>query len=260
MSGLPAGIEKHPCFNHDIHHKYGRIHLPVAKKCNINCNYCDRKYHCVNQCRPGVTAKLMTPSESISFVRENDTSQNNLTIVGIAGPGEPLYNDETFITFELMKEKYPKLIRCVSTNGMLLPQRLDELLNCDVSTITLTLNTLRLDTAMKIYSGSSKREIEELLEKQKEGLDAAIDAGMILKINTVLIPGINDTEMEEISCFSKEHKVEIMNIMPLIPQGKFSNLPAPSHGEIIKARVLAGQHIPQFHDCRRCRADAVGRL
>lgn len=259
MSFLPTRLETHPCFN-GSHHKYGRIHLPVAKQCNLRCNYCDRKYHCVNQCRPGVTARLMTPEEAIAFVEEQDTPENNLTVAGIAGPGEPLYNDETFYTFKRMKEKFPKLIRCVSTNGLLLQERMDALVDCGVSTITLTLNTLCVDTAMKIYAGMTAEEMKTFLKKQRKGLDEAVRAGMVLKLNTVLIPQINDQEIKEIAYFAKEHKVSVMNIMPLIPQGKFSNLPAPRDEEITKARMTAGQYIEQISHCKRCRADAVGIL
>jgi len=33
----------HPCFNEKAHFSTARIHLPVAPKCNIQCNFCNRK-------------------------------------------------------------------------------------------------------------------------------------------------------------------------------------------------------------------------
>ena len=36
-------IEQHPCFNDEAHDSKGRIHLPVAPKCNIQCNFCEHK-------------------------------------------------------------------------------------------------------------------------------------------------------------------------------------------------------------------------
>ncbi|NEX14978.1 MAG: nitrogen fixation protein NifB, partial [Prosthecochloris sp.] len=50
---MTLSIEKHPCFNDASRHSFGRIHLPVAPKCNIQCNYCNRKFDCLNENRPG---------------------------------------------------------------------------------------------------------------------------------------------------------------------------------------------------------------
>ena len=57
-------IQEHPCFSREACHLFGRIHLPVAPKCNIQCNYCIRKFDCVNESRPGVTSKVLTPAEA----------------------------------------------------------------------------------------------------------------------------------------------------------------------------------------------------
>ena len=71
MAGMPACVkvfvrlimselETHPCFTAKCS-DYARIHLPVAPKCNMQCNYCLRKYSCVNESRPGVVARVMVP-------------------------------------------------------------------------------------------------------------------------------------------------------------------------------------------------------
>ncbi len=46
-------IQQHPCYSKEAH-QYARMHLPVAPACNIQCNYCNRKYDCSNESRPGV--------------------------------------------------------------------------------------------------------------------------------------------------------------------------------------------------------------
>ena len=53
---LREKTSKHPCYSFDAHHKYARMHLPVAPACNISCNYCNRRYDCINESRPGVTS------------------------------------------------------------------------------------------------------------------------------------------------------------------------------------------------------------
>ena len=53
----------HPCYTCSGK-QYARIHLPIAPKCNIQCNYCVRKYDCPNESRPGVTTEILSPQEA----------------------------------------------------------------------------------------------------------------------------------------------------------------------------------------------------
>ena len=84
----------HPCFDEEAKHTNARVHLAVAPKCNIQCNYCNRKYDCVNECRPGVTSSILTPGQAAGYLKELDTRLDNLAVVGIAGPGDPFANPE----------------------------------------------------------------------------------------------------------------------------------------------------------------------
>lgn len=61
---------QHPCFNAAVKGLFGRVHLPVAPKCNIKCNYCNRKYDCVNESRPGVTSNILTPGQALADMRK----------------------------------------------------------------------------------------------------------------------------------------------------------------------------------------------
>ena len=116
-------IQGHPCFGGN-HQKNGRMHLAVAPRCNIKCGYCSRKHDCANESRPGVTSRILTPDEALIKVREVMASEllgPIIKVIGIAGPGDPLANEETFETFRLIGAEFPHLIKCLSTNGLLLP-------------------------------------------------------------------------------------------------------------------------------------------
>ena len=63
-------ISEHPCYSEKACHAFGRCHLPVAPKCNIQCNYCVRDFDCVNESRPGVTSKVLSPEEELKALRE----------------------------------------------------------------------------------------------------------------------------------------------------------------------------------------------
>ncbi|MDO5845680.1 MAG: radical SAM protein, partial [Methanocorpusculum sp.] len=192
-------INEHPCYSQDARHLFGRCHVAVAPKCNIQCNYCVRDYDCVNESRPGVTSEVLSPSAALERIDEVVTKMKHIRVVGIAGPGDPLANEETFETLKQVHAKYPDTILCISTNGMLLPDKLDELLSYNVKNITVTLNAVDPAVGEKIYSfveyGGKRyhgREgAELLLDHQLKGIEAAVKNGVLVKINTVYIPGVN---------------------------------------------------------------------
>ena len=84
-------LETHPCFTAKCS-DYARIHLPVAPKCNMQCNYCLRKYSCVNESRPGVVARVMVPEDAVEWYLQMKAKVPKLTVAGIAGPGDALAN------------------------------------------------------------------------------------------------------------------------------------------------------------------------
>ncbi len=258
----------HPCFSKEAHHRFGRIHLPVAPACNIQCKYCVRKYDCANESRPGVTSKVMAPREAVERVRMLVERNDRITVIGIAGPGDPLANDATFETLSALNREFPDLTLCVSTNGLLLTDRLGELMKCGVRSLTITMNAVTPETAEKIYSWVSYRgkkytgreAAECLVCNQTRGLRNAIDAGFMVKINSVLIPGLNNTELPLISWLAGMRGAELMNILPLIPQGEFADLRRPDRGMVDRLRGECAKHIAQMTHCRQCRADAFGVL
>ncbi len=272
MSTISAGalesfsIGEHPCFSGSAHFRFGRIHLAVAPECNLQCAYCSRDFDCPNESRPGVTSKIISPYESIGCVDQALKQDDRLRVIGIAGPGEPLYNEETFETMRYLHRRFPQLALCVSTNGLLLPERLDDLLACGLRTLTITINTLQPETAQKIYRSviynGKAYELEEgcrlLLRQQRLGLHRAVQNGLTVKINTVLIPGINQTEVTEIAEMCAGEGAYLMNLMPLIPQAEFGNIPCPSPALLHTCREKAGSYLSQFTHCKQCRADAVG--
>ena len=76
--------DRHPCFNREAHGRFGRIHLPVAARCNIVCGFCDRRYACVNESRPGVTAVLLSPEEACELTVRAAARLPGLSVAGRA--------------------------------------------------------------------------------------------------------------------------------------------------------------------------------
>ena len=217
-------IQEHPCFSEKACHNFGRCHIPVAPKCNIQCNYCIRDFDCVNESRPGVTTRILNPDESMEMVQKVVDKYDYIKVVGIAGPGDPLANEETFETLKRLHEKYPNVIKCISTNGLLLPDKIDLLQKYDVGNITVTLNAIDPEIGAKIYQfvdyqGKRYTGLEAaklLLSQQMKGIEEAIKRNMIVKINTVYIPGINEDHIPAIAKKVGEMGVYTFNLIPLI--------------------------------------------
>ncbi|MEI6063034.1 MAG: nitrogenase cofactor biosynthesis protein NifB [Pseudanabaena sp. ELA748] len=269
-------IAKHPCYSEDAHHHYARMHVAVAPACNIQCNYCNRKYDCANESRPGVVSELLTPEEAAHKVMVIGGKIPQMTVLGVAGPGDPLANPEkTFRTFELIAAQAPDIKLCLSTNGLMLPEYVDRIKKLNIDHVTITINMVDPEIGTKIYPWiryNRKRytglEASQILhQRQMESLDMLREADILCKVNSVMIPGINDEHLVEVGRVIREKGAFLHNIMPLIS--------APEHGTHFG---LTGQRGPNpkelknlqdhcaegnmkiMRHCRQCRADAVGLL
>jgi len=261
-------ISEHPCYSDKACHSFGRCHLPVAPKCNIQCNYCIRDFDCVNESRPGVTSRVLPPEEALDLVRKVMQEHPYVKVIGIAGPGEPLANPETFEALRLVHEEFPELIMCISTNGLMLPESIEELAKYDVGNVTVTLNAIDPAIGEKIYSWveyngkkyHGREAAELLLSQQMKGIEMAVAKKMFVKINTVYIPGINDEHIPEIAKKVGEMGAFTFNVIPLIPQYKFAGITPPTPVEKREMQDRCAPFIKQMRHCARCRADAIGKL
>jgi nitrogen fixation protein NifB len=208
----------------------------------------------------------MSPQQAADRVDQALKEVENLRVVGIAGPGEALANEETFESLKLVHERHPELIKCVASNGLYLAERIDDLIKVGVSSVTVTINAFDPQVGAKIYSwvryhnktyrGEEGAKI--LIENQFKGVEAASKKGLIVKVNTVLIPEINADQIEPIAKLAAEKGAILMNIIPMIPLYKFADLKAPECKELEEARAIAEKYLPQFRLCKQCRADACG--
>ena len=272
---LKQRIEKHPCYSEEAHHHYARMHVAVAPACNIQCNYCNRKYDCANESRPGVVSELLTPEEAAHKVLVVASKIPQMTVLGIAGPGDPLANPEkTFRTFELIADKAPDIKLCLSTNGLMLTEHVDKIKQLNVDHVTITINMVDPEVGTKIYPWVHyKRKryrgiegVKILHEKQMEGLQALREADILCKVNSVMIPGINDQHLVEVDKVIRDNGAFLHNIMPLISapeHGTYFGLNGqrgPTPKELKALQDNCSGNMKMMRHCRQCRADAVGLL
>jgi len=255
----------HPCFSGDANVTRGRVHLPVSPVCNIQCRFCRRSFNKHEQ-RPGVAARLLSPEKAADLVDRALALCPEITVAGIAGPGDPLATPHALHTFRLVHARHPELINCMSTNGLLLARYAKDLWEAGVRTATVTVNALdpRILTQIcshAVLDGVHYEGLEAarlLIEAQKRGIEAMAALGATVKINIVLIPGVNDGHIGEIAKTAAELGASIVNIIPLIPQNEMEDYPFPTCDELSRAREAAEEFLPVFRHCQHCRADACG--
>jgi nitrogen fixation protein NifB len=264
-------IPKHPCFDQEAKHSHARVHLPVAPRCNIQCNYCNRKYDCVNESRPGVTSAVLSPYQAVEYLKALDKRLGNISVVGIAGPGDPFANpDETLETMRLVKNEFPDKIFCLSTNGLNLRPYIDQIAALGVSHVTITINAVDPEIGKQIYSWiridkkiyRGKDAAELILQRQLESIILLKEKGITVKINSIVLPGINEDHIEQVAKTVSKLGADIMNCIPVVPNKDtlFEDIEEPSKPLIFKIRAKAKVHIPMMTHCSRCRADAAGLL
>jgi nitrogen fixation protein NifB len=275
-----ARVASHPCYNQDAHQYYARMHLAVAPSCNVQCNYCNRKFDCVNESRPGVTSRVLSPEEALAKVAYVAAKVPQLSVVGIAGPGDPLANAKrTFRTFELIARDFPDLRLCLSTNGLKLPEHVDRIVELGIDHVTITMNYVDPAVGAGIYAwlayeGQQLTGVEAaqvLLDQQLAGLRALVAANVLVKINSVMIPGINDAHLPEVARRVKAERAFVHNVLPLISEAEHG-----THFGLTGQRGPSAKELKALQDtcevadgpggmqimrhCRQCRADAVGML
>jgi nitrogen fixation protein NifB len=268
-------VKNHPCYSEEAHHHYARMHVAVAPACNIQCNYCNRKYDCSNESRPGVVSQKLTPEQAVKKVVAVASEIPQMTVLGIAGPGDSLASPKkTFETFRMLQEQAPDIKLCLSTNGLALPDLVDEICKYNIDHVTITINMVDPAVGEKIYPWifwEHKRvtgyEAARILhEQQMKGLEMLTARGVLTKINSVLIPGINDEHLIEVNREVKKRGAFLHNIMPLISEAEhgthfgLTGQRGPSAQELkaVQDACMGGANL--MRHCRQCRADAVGLL
>ncbi|MEN8258460.1 MAG: radical SAM protein [Thermodesulfobacteriota bacterium] len=271
INTISPDLSRHPCFNAKVKGKFGRVHLPVAPKCNIKCNYCNRKYDCVNESRPGVTSTILSPEQAVVYMEKVLIAEPRISVAGIAGPGDPFANaDETLGTMQLLRRKYPDLILCLSSNGLGIAPHVDEVADIGVSHVTVTVNGIDPRITRKIYTFVRDGNIvyrdiqaaELLLARQMKAIEKLKSRGVTVKVNFITIPGVNDHHAEETAKAMASMGVDLFNCMAMLPNADtpFADLGEPDKPTMNKLRNKCEEYLPQMRHCKRCRADAVGLL
>ena len=186
------------------------LRISVTDKCNLRCRYCMPE--------DGVCKKehkdMLTEDEIIQAVEV--AAELGISKLRITG-GEPLVKKN--IVSICRRAAAVEGIRevCLTTNGVLLPQLAKPLKEAGVRRLNLSLDTLQPEKYAYITRIGK-------LENFRAGLEAAFEAGFEkIKINSVLIGGFNDDEIEAMAKLTREYPLDMrfIELMPMYDSGDF---------------------------------------
>ncbi len=268
---MTLDLSKHPCFSEWARHEFGRVHLPVAPTCNVQCNFCDRRHDCINESRPGVTSAVLAPGQAVAYLREVVARDPRTAVVGIAGPGDPFARPElTLETLRRVREEWPEMLLCVASNGLNVAGYAEDLAEVAVSHVTLTISAVDPEVAGRIYAwarwgrsiyrGAPAGRI--MIKRQFEALRELKRLGVLVKVNTILVPGVNEDHIQALAEAVAGEGADVQNVIALcpVPGTPLGDVPEPTQEQVAWQRALAALYLPQMAHCTRCRADAVGCL
>ena len=173
--------------------KITKLRVSLTDKCNLRCHYCmplDQTFM--------DESKYLSPDEITSVVSE--LKELGLQEVRLTG-GEPL-----------MRKSFPEIVQklaslnlkklSLTTNAIYLDRYLSLLKDLRVFHLNISLDSLDSDNFKKITHGNH-------FDKVITNIRAAVSMGFSVKLNAVMMKGINDHEVNQFVKFSEDESVEV---------------------------------------------------
>ena len=181
--------------------KIDYLRVSVTDRCNLRCAYCmpDRPFEWIEH------NKILSFENIFSFVKI--AIDNGIEKIRITG-GEPLVRKGVENFVGLISKYAPNIDLAMTSNGVLLSQKAEILKQSGLKRVNISLDTLKPEIFEKI----SKRN---LLDEVLKGIDKAVEVGFKVKLNCVVVRGINENEISEILNFgiSKNAEVRFIEFM-----------------------------------------------
>ncbi len=209
---------------------YGRkidyLRLSVTSACNFRCLYCMPKIPFDKK----IDEKLLSFDELFFFVKiAIDAGIKKIRITG----GEPLLRENLELFIKMISEYKGDVDLALTSNAFLLKQKARALKDAGLKRINISLDSLNANKLKKIAQ-------KDVLKEVLEGIQEAIDLGFVVKINSVVLRGINDDELFSLLDFARSKNIQIRFIEFMENIHAYGQLKSLSSQEILK--ILAQKH------------------
>ncbi len=205
------------------------LRLAVTDRCNLRCRYC----------MPDTGIPASAPGETLSFAELTRACSvfvaGGVRKIRITG-GEPLARKGVIEWMGEIAQLDPGLELLLTTNGVLLEEFLPGLIDAGLKRINLSLDTLDPDTWKLITRRDG-------FEAARSSIDAVLDAGLGLKVNVVVQPGVNDHEILDFVELTRDRALAVRFIEPMPFSGSDTLDIPPVSGEWIHDRIASAYQI-----------------
>lgn len=186
------------------------LRISVTQRCNLNCVYCGKE-DCAKK-----TAEL-TPLQYYTIAKA--FAGCGIKKIRITG-GEPLVRKDIAEIVRLIRTIPEMETLSLTTNGVYLKRYAKELKAVGLDSVNISLDST---------DGSTYRHLTgaDVLQKVMEGIDEAEEAGLSpIKINAVLMKGVNSDGAGELIHLAKERKIDVrfIELMPFSDEGENTDL------------------------------------
>ena len=195
---------------------YGRplkdLRLSVTPECNLDCFFCHMEgLTSSGPVRPGAYARMGGELLSVDdyYVLSAAASQLGVETYKLTG-GEPLVREDVEEIVRVLSERSYEV--SMTTNGTLLPLKARGLAESGLSRVNVSIHGMDL----KVYRAIMGRPLLDLALK---GVDAALEAGLGVKINFVLVKGVNEGHFWRLLGYAESRGVDVQ-VIELHPAGR----------------------------------------
>ncbi|MDN2813040.1 GTP 3',8-cyclase MoaA [Campylobacter coli] len=175
--------------------KINYLRISVTQRCNFRCLYCMPKIPFNHQPKEN----LLSFEELFLFVKVAiDEGIEKIRITG----GEPLLRKDLSVFIKMINDYKKDLDLAITTNSFLLKDFAKDLKDAGLKRLNISLDTLESKKA-KILAQ------KDVLDSVLAGIDEALSVGLKVKLNTVVLKGLNDDELIPLLEFAKSKNIQI---------------------------------------------------
>jgi GTP 3',8-cyclase len=237
---MPVITDAHGNENDGLVDRFGRVHralrISVTDRCNIRCQYC----------MPASDVAFMPTAHLLSFEQilrvVSALAPVGITKIRLTG-GEPLIRPDLHELVAGLKENHLVREIALTTNGMFLAQQAAKLAKAGLARVNISIDTMSEEVFQKL---SRRPGLDSVLR----GIQAALDAGLQVRLNAVVLRRVNLGDVVPLASFARERGLPIrfIEFMPLDADRQWSIDQMISGKEI---RQIISQSIAPLVECKR---------